>query len=842
MQAGKRFTKEAMLQLRSEIKDAGGNEIYALGYLDENKLVHKIKVAARGNKGSVLALQNINESDHEKESPDVLIHNHPSGFLTPSDNDLSIASRAAEAGLGSYIIDNNAENVYVVAEPAKKRIRKKLEPDYIIAALEEGGAVAVSLDAFEVRQAQLDLMRLVIRAFNEDKLAAAEAGTGVGKSFAYLLPAMCFALLNKERVVISTATITLQQQLYEKDIPLVAKALPALLQNNNPPPKIKAVLVKGRGNYVCQRRLAEALKEPPLDDEELEILKKIKLWAEKTGTGSRSELSFVPQESLWSRVCSEGDLCMGLRCHCRESCFVMALRREAADADILVVNHHLLFADLAARSGGAGYENTVVLPPYTRIVIDEAHNMEEAATSFFSGEFSRIGVFRSLSRLYRKNRGGTARSGLLVRLEGILPEHTASSYFGNGMDEDDRIAAGIENIRKAIDDLDEAALELCFHDGVFRLTNHKDEVINARLKARLLAVRKSINNLGGLLRDLLEQIPDESGSEEGLIWEIKAMIRHLEKAAVVCLSFIEYGENPDKVMWIEKLPGRRHGTDWARFSETPLDIALNLKESLFSVNKTVVCVSATLTVGQGGDSFVYWKSRSGLGLVEEREPETGIFHSPFPYDTSVLLGITLDAPLPAEAGYGVFVDNASADLAEIAGGGALVLFTSYNSLKSAYETAKPRLEEMGIRVLKQGDDDRSRLLKTFLEDPSSVLFATDSFWEGVDAPGDTLRLVILARLPFRTPSDPVFEARCEKLEQAGFNSFMDLSLPEAVMRFRQGFGRLMRRSTDRGMVAVLDSRLLKKSYGRMFLDSLPKTRTCFGELKELLRRAEDFLY
>jgi ATP-dependent DNA helicase DinG len=247
-------------------------------------------------------------------------------------------------------------------------------------------------------------------------------------------------------------------------------------------------------------------------------------------------------------------------------------------------------------------------------------------------------------------------------------------------------------------------------------------------------------------------------------------------------------------------------------------------------------------VGQGDHGFDYWKARSGLNLVEDKALLSGIFPSPFPYDSSVLLGIPSDAPMPAESGFSAFVDSAAAALTGIAGGSALVLFTSYQALKSAWEAAKPPLENLGIRVLKQGDDDRSRLLKTFLEDETSVLFATDSFWEGVDAPGDTLRLVILAKLPFRTPSEPVFEARCESLEAAGVNSFMELSLPEAVMKFRQGFGRLMRRSSDRGVVAVLDSRVLKKQYGRLFLQSLPKTRTSFVEFNDLLRKVEDFLY
>jgi ATP-dependent DNA helicase DinG len=228
--------------------------------------------------------------------------------------------------------------------------------------------------------------------------------------------------------------------------------------------------------------------------------------------------------------------------------------------------------------------------------------------------------------------------------------------------------------------------------------------------------------------------------------------------------------------------------------------------------------------------------------VQDRELLSGIFPSPFPYKSKVLLAGPSDAPLPTEGGFSAFVDNAAADLAESAGGSALILFTSYTALRSAYDLAKPRLEQAGIRVLKQGDDDRSRLLASFLSDESSVLFATDSFWEGVDAPGDTLRLVILCRLPFRTPSDPVFEARCEHLEEEGGNAFMDLSLPEAVMKFKQGFGRLMRRSSDHGVVAVLDGRLLKKRYGQTFLNSLPETKTCFGDFKTILRATEGFLF
>ncbi|MDR3124044.1 MAG: ATP-dependent DNA helicase DinG [Treponema sp.] len=822
MQAAKRFSGPCIERLRKEIEEAGGNEVFALGYLDDQGLVARLVVRARGNKGSVLAL------DTASDPADVTIHNHPTGYLVPSDEDLNIAGRAAEDGTGFFIVDNRVTKVYVVAEPLKRKKRVLLDAAAICAALEEGGAIARRLEQYESRPSQLDLMRLIIRGFNEDRVVAAEAGTGVGKSFAYLLPAMRYALDNDERIVISTATINLQQQLYDKDIPLVNEALGK---------KIKAVLIKGRGNYLCRRRLADALLEMELFDEHKDTLERIVAWAETTATGSRSDLSFLPPETLWSRVCSEADLCMGLRCPERERCFVLALRREAADARILVVNHHLLFADLAARAEGAGYDASVVLPPYARAIMDEAHTMESAATSFFSKEFSRLGLYRQLGRLYRRRRA--LQQGLLVRLASLSrQEHKL-----------DRGAELVELARNAADDLNEAALRFCRvpgpapgtaegPGGSFRLAPADEAGAAPALTPLLLELRKKLGALASLIRDMLETVPEDK-VDDPTVWEIKAVARRLEAVATVCASFIEYRKRPEEVMWVERRAGRGDGGDWAVFTATPIDVAPSLREALFAPNKTVVCVSATLTVN---DTFNYWASRCGLNLPAGKEALMGQFPSPFPYARAVLLAVPRDAPLPDQGDYRAFVDRAVERLAETAGGSALMLFTSYESLRSAFAAAAPRLEAQGIHCLKQGDDDRSRLLKTFLEDQSSVLFATQSFWEGVDAPGDTLRLVALCRLPFRAPNEPVFSARCEAVDQNGGSSFMELSLPEAVMKFKQGFGRLMRRSSDHGVVAVLDGRLLHKHYGKYFLQSIPETKTTFSEFSGLLQRMEEFLF
>jgi ATP-dependent DNA helicase DinG len=813
VKAAKRFTGDCLKILREEIAAAGGNEVLALARLNDEGLVARVRVRARGTDREVLALITDDEG-----SPDVFIHNHPSGFLTPSDNDLAIAGRAAEEGIGAFIVDNQVEEVYVVAEPVRRRTARVLDPDELCASLREGGRIAKRLEVFEPRESQLEMMRMVIRGFNEDEVVLCEAGTGVGKSFAYLLPALRFALDNDERIVISTATITLQQQLFDKDIPLVQAAL------GQGGEKIKAVLMKGRGNYLCRRRMDDALKELSLDGEEADELTRIAAWAETSASGSRSDLSFSPREGIWSRVSSEAELCMGMRCPWREWCFVLSLRREAADARILVVNHHLLFADLAARRRGAGYDNTVVLPPYTRMILDEAHSIEGAATSFFSEEFSRLSILRQLGRLYRRRQG--RRMGLLLRIPGLDREEEKL----------DRIVESIDGIRGLAGELDQAALGLCGSEGVFRLSPAREDAART-LFPSLEALRKSLAHLGNLIRDPLEKIPGE-GREEPFVWEIGAILRRLENIGAVCNAFVEYRERPDRVMWLERR-GRGGQDAWAGFTVTPIEVATDLKESLFEPARTVICCSATLTIA---GNFGYWELRCGLNRMEDRPPLRGIFPSPFPYGSRVLLAVPRDAPSPEEPAYQEFVNRMVTDLVLVSGGSALVLFTSYRSLRDTYNAAAPVLSGEGIRCLKQGDDDRGRLLGDFLKDTGSVLFATDSFWEGVDAPGDTLRLVILARLPFRTPNDPVFEARREYLERGGGNAFMDLSLPEAVMKFKQGFGRLMRRSSDHGVVAVLDNRLLKKRYGEFFLRSLPETRTSFGESGGMLTDAERFLF
>ncbi|MCL2719830.1 MAG: ATP-dependent DNA helicase DinG [Treponema sp.] len=703
----------------------------------------------------------------------------------------------------------------------------------------DGGSVANRLPSYEPRKAQLDLLSLIIQGFNEDALVMAEAGTGVGKSFAYLLPAVHHALLNKEKVVISTATITLQQQLFEKDIPLVESSLTTDESDNKQNKKLKSVIMKGRGNYLCLRRLDDSIKEPPLFDFDSGELNNIAKWAQTTKTGAKADLSFMPSETVWSSICSESDLCLGNHCPWIEKCFIITLRKEASNAHIIVVNHHLLFADLAARYNGAGYENAVVLPPFNRLIIDEAHTIENAATSFFSSEFSKIGIYKQLGRLYHKRRAN--QHGLLLKLCAMLP---------SALEPLDELIEAINKIRKSMDELDEHAMQLCGPEWIFRLSPAVDEAfLKKAFFPYLKTFRKDILSLTNLIRDIIENLNDEK-SADPVVWEIKTIIKRLESAANICDSFCKYKKPKNEVLenvlenvlWIEKIRSSKSQSSkdsWVVFTKTPLDLAPLLKDSVFSPNKTVVCVSATLAIN---NNFSYWANQCGITLTENRNLLSDCFPSPFPYSSNVLLAAPSDAPLPDEDEYQLFVNKAVSKLLEVSQGAALVLFTSYQSLNSAYNAAKIELEPMGIRCLKQGDDDRTRLLQIFLSDESSCLFATDSFWEGIDAPGDTLKLVIICRFPFRMPGDPVFEARRELIEKQNKNSFLELSLPQAIMKFKQGFGRLMRKSQDSGIVVILDGRLFKKSYGQLFLQSLPETKTSFSELNNIIKDIENFLY
>ncbi|MDC7226698.1 MAG: helicase C-terminal domain-containing protein [Spirochaetales bacterium] len=818
MNAVEKLSTEVINKLREAILDADGNEVMAWGKVCEG-VINELTVAARGDEGSVPAIF------QHMEKGDVVIHNHPGGILKPSGADMQIAGRLGEHGIGFYIVDSDVERVYAVVEPVTVKERRALDVDELAALIEPDGALESAMKDggfYEFRPSQVAMLRRVADSFNEGRICVAEAGTGVGKSMAYLLPALNWAAMNDERVVVSTATINLQHQLVDKDIPLAKKILGSV---DSAFEDCRTVLVKGRGNYVCLRRLSNAVEEQSLFDEENDDLESIKKWSETTKIGTRDDISFYPSTALWSKVNSEGDSCLGLRCKYREKCFVLKSKKEAASAQLLVVNHHLLFSDLAMRLEGAGFDNSVVLPPFTRIIFDEAHNMESSATSFFSSELNLFSVFKQVNRLYSKRRARTFGAVVNLQLE------------AGAFEEDEKIPGLIDGIKEQMQVLDTAAVEVMSNEFNIRLRRDTEEIFKDAIFPAMLELQKRILDCVHAVENIVRRL-DENDMELPVVFEVRMLERRLEAFASVCQSFTLWEEKPGDVFWVERSKSSS-GEYFARFVITPLDISQMMRESVFSPYETVVCTSATISVNR---DFRFWSARVGLNGFEDREVAASMFKSPFPYKDRVLLGLPEDAPEPNTSEYQSFVEDFTLKLLELSEGRGLILFTSYRMLTETFDVLKPGLDKLGITALKQGDDERTRLLERFKTDTASVLFATSSFWEGIDSPGDTLKVVIICKLPFMVPTDPVIAARMEAVEARGGNQFMEYMLPEAVIRLKQGFGRLMRRGTDSGVVAILDSRMLKKYYGRIFVNSLPETARSFKPSEGILRDCEHYLF
>ncbi len=689
-----------------------------------------------------------------------------------------------------------------------------LNPDTIAGYLEETGRFASFFERYEERPPQLALVRTITACFNTGSIGIFEAGTGVGKSLAYLLPALVWAQRNRKRIVISTGTINLQHQLIEKDVPTALK----ILNSNTEEPQ--AVLIKGRQNYLCLRRLMQAVQEPDLFSQEQQSLADIQNWARTAKEGSRAELPFFPAPALWAKVCSESDNCLAQRCPYYSSCFVMKVKKQAEKAALLIVNHHLLFADLASRREGAGYEGAAVLPAFAGIIFDEAHTIEDSATHFFSHNFSRFELNRSITALTRIKKG---------RDYGCLGKIAAVSSSADLLPVS---LAGLAELQAHFSALEAAAAEFCAKAAQLSFTQalpKNTQLVLKSIRGFYSVLQKTQGNLAKIIGNA-----DADPSTEEAVREGSAAFKRLQEILDTAEAFLRWQELPDFVFWVEVSGSGSKAVPY--FHQTPIDMAPILRKSVFNPFETVICTSATLKIGK---SFSFWLARIGL-LHETGRVVTGSFDSPFPYHTNVLLNVPTDVPLPDDTAFQPFINEAITRLIEITGGRTLVLFTSYESLKQACAYARGKLPEM--ELLQQGEADRSKLLQRFKENIESSLFATASFWAGIDVPGEALTHVVLVKLPFAVPSDPIFRARADGIERQGGSSFMQLSVPSAVVQFRQGFGRLMRSHTDGGMVTVLDKRILVKQYGKIFIDSIPKTRQSFAPLNEIVYTIENFLY
>lgn len=812
----KLFALTVINQIRKEIQRADGNEVFFAGEINANKMVTSVVPAARGNEHAVPVQQD------EKRKCSVLIHNHPNGILKPSNADLNVAENAAQDGKGFYIINNDLTDVYVVVEPVLPKVIKPLDPDDVADYLSEGGPLSVLSEYYEEREVQLELVRKITKTFNNNAIGVFEAGTGVGKSYGYLLPSVIWAIKNNERIIISTGTINLQQQLCEKDIPMVEKIIGK---------KVKYILMKGRQNYVCKRRLEDAVVLPELFTDDVDSLNKIAEWAENSPTGSKSDLSFMPPENIWTRINSESDACMGMRCPFHSECFVMKVRKEAASSNILVVNHHLLFADIESRMHGVGYDDSAVLPPYRRIVFDEAHGIEASATSFFSESVNRFKILKQVNLLYRKRKN--TQTGFLCTLAILSSnEEKASSAYEM-----------VSRIKSDVENLDIAALDLLNPETSMRLTPKTSRAFGPIITLAATLAR-DISNFIALVQEVMEGISEED-KEVPAFWETKILLRRLQDVCVVLQDFSFWEEKPELVFWIQKRnlsagSAKENGvSEYVTFTQTPLDIAPLMNNGVFEPMESVVCTSATLKTGK---DFGYWTRRVGIGFVDKERIIQGEFLSPFPYKKNMLFAVPNDIPFPDDVNFQTFVEKSLVKLINAAEGRTLVLFTSYESLKNSFNAVKANLRNFSGMLLQQGSDDNAKLLDLFRNQTESVLFATDSFWQGVDVPGESLSQVIIVKLPFTVPNDPIFKARSEAIELKGGSSFMELSLPDAIIKFRQGVGRLMRRSTDKGAVVVLDRRIYEKYYGKIFLQNIPESKKVYDSLDNIASMVSDFIF
>ncbi|HHV62323.1 MAG TPA: DEAD/DEAH box helicase family protein [Firmicutes bacterium] len=738
-----------------------------------------------------------------------------------------------------------------------------------------GGPLASHIDGYEVRPEQIQMATTILSAFNHRRHAVIESATGTGKSMAYLVAAVLWSKATGRKVVVSTNTINLQEQLVTKDIPTLRSALEGFAPGEA---DFSFALVKGRSNYICRRRLKKLLEDPDslLNSQEYKALAEILPWVGEAREGCRSEFPLEPLPELWEKICSEPDTCLRVKCPDAQNCFFMKARSRAYAADILVVNHHLLFADVGVRRQLGFDAERAVLPRYSHVIFDEAHNVPEVAGDYLGYSVTRLQVTRLLSHLYRRERTPASRPD--GRDIGMLMAIRSAIYkAGSGLDLDDQtrdglrdridgtLVPGVLRAREAADAFFEALTSFlgdlkrdrgssCYgeegggpgkrsepserqedrgQDSRESAVRLKPEVRSLGLWRDVIAIEaeRTVNALSDLSRALSDlahalelaaagsKLKELPGDIEELKVEIEAISSRLSNLGAT-LRFIMDGQDESFVFWAETGPRRN-----VRLAATPLDVAPLIRENLLEPLDSVIFTSATLAVG---DNLSFFEDQVGLDYQQDRPLEL-VIGSPFNFDQRVLMGIPTDLPSPDDED---FVAGAAAALVKILNatrGRAFVLFTSYKMMERVDELIRQDLNAAGLAVFRQGEAPRHRLLAQFRATHGAVLLGADSFWEGVDVPGDALSCVVLARLPFQVPSDPVVEARLEAMASRGENAFARYSLPQAVIKFRQGFGRLIRTKTDRGVVIVLDRRIIYKGYGRAFLASLPECRRVKGE-------------
>lgn len=694
----------------------------------------------------------------------------------------------------------------------------------ILEILNDGGELSKKLPSFEYRQVQKEMAETVFQSYLEECVALIEAGTGTGKTMAYLTPSVFLSRAYGEPVVISTRTINLQEQIMHKDIPLLQKAMED---------QFTAVLVKGWSNYLCIRRYHQLkTSDWELSPVEFEFFIKLSEWANNTQGGDKTEIPFEIVESVWDRVNCDPSACLFRKCPHFKRCYFFEVRERMKTANILVTNHALLFSHISMKKDEPDSE-AGVFPDFKRLIIDEAHHIEEVATDFLGDEITSTDFNKKLTALFNK-RGKDDETGILPRIRKNKFSPGIQKKANNIMDAYliPRITGLKESANTFFDDIIDANSKEHNSDKL-RMTPQWQKALPPYVDESFRIFTDAIYEYTKQLEKLREAISPESPDDFSL--ELGSSILGLQ-VYLSSLNRLWAMEEEDFVYSLEFF--RKPSYDFVKLKSYPLVVSEILFNDLFRTMKTTILTSATLTINK---NFVYIKQQLGLDKYEKDFVLSRIYDSPFDFHKQSILAIPTDMPDYKHENFIPMVVPHLYKLIKIMEGRTFILFTSYDMLRKCGELLKEKLADEGYTILTQGDTSRHIILEQFKSLEKTVLLGTDSFWEGVDVPGRDLECVILMKLPFRVPTDPIIKARSEHLEKEGKNSFYNYSVPQAIIKFKQGFGRLIRNRKDKGVILTLDKRIVEKNYGRAFLKSLPGPRILKGSFAGVVEYIDEWM-
>ena len=800
-----RFSEESLQTIEEYLIENDNKSIIFKATFDENEVIQEPFFL------SLYKKKTFEETLTKVKRDEVVIRVTKPNQLYPNDLELELSEELFNRRNIAYcLLSSDLDDFYFIQDIDRTNLEKIDIEDYF----SEDGILVNEIKGFEHRHEQEEMAKNIQNAINDNRKIIVEAGTGTGKTLAYLIPAIKWAITNKKKVIIATNTINLQEQLLLKDIPLAKSVIKD---------EFTYALVKGRSNYLCKRLFTELSLGKSIDIESFSVeareqIEYILKWGNKTKTGDKAELPFEVYPDVWELVQSTTELCLGKKCPFRKECFYMKTRMKKMEADILISNHHVFFSDLNVRAETDFDSEYLILPRYDMVIFDEAHNIESVARSYFSVEVSKISFTRLLHRIYQKKSKKKKEKSALTRVEETIDE----KYLEKPGD----YLELLKTMKSEIYSLQTIGDE--YFDEIRKMFETNTEA----------PIRKSLNNFEMTKSNFLENLRDKKEFFQAKLTEFSNLMmtfsnvideekdknpevinfnNHLKifKKYIDSFKFINNFSDADYVYWLDINSKRTNVV----LTATPLNIAQKLSSVLFENLNRLVFASATI---MANGNFEYFKK--SLGLDEEECIECFI-ESPFDYEHQ--MSVYIPADIQDSENLNAFVTDASKFILDILNktkGKAFILFTSYTMLNQIYYSVVNKLKNSNFEIFLHGEKPRSQLIKEFKEAKNPVLFGTTSFWEGVDVQGENLSNVIITKLPFLVPTDPIVSAISKKIEEDGGNSFTDFQLPEAIIKFKQGVGRLIRKKTDSGNIFILDSRILKKRYGSLFINALPSQK------------------